>query len=738
MGTLFIGGGFFVGYEMMAHLLRDGHHLTVIDLHPPPDEFRGRVEWLKVDRNDGAELRARLAGRKFDAVVDNIAFAPQQVEKLVQALDGRTNRLLLTSTVDIYPKNVPLAFAEHQAKLDPSEQEGTTGPENYLRGKRGCEKALMASGLPWTVIRPALVVGRRDNQAPPPRRAFVTAGGPSRALFFPCRLLDGGPILLRRDDEGVFKLIWVSDLAAAVCLLLQSQAAVGQAYNATGDELWTPERLVMALAQTAGRVPDIVRVSTGQLAQAGLSDYQAPYGRGPAWSVADNQKLRRLGWRSSPPALWMADLMEAMPPHFARPYYDRRLREIALAHRARRLRGSLPHVERAVSLATPSIFARTKGRLDSAAWNQWLGRVFDGDADLAGKEMTPFRGIPLSRFGLGTYRGDTDAATDAKYIDAIVHAVKHGINVIDTAINYRAMQAERCVGRALKRLQAEGFDRSMVLLCTKGGYIAHDFANNVPYNRYVKESYVDRGLITSADAARRHSIRPEFIRYQIDQSLNNLCVKHIDIYYLHNPEVALEFYDRESFYKTLALTFAVLEQAVADERVGSYGLATWQGLLSPPSDKKHLSLARAVETARSVAGTDHHFKAVQMPFSALRPAARTTASQEVDGKLVSAFDAARLLGLYCFTSASAGQEHPLEDKLVRRLREKSPALRPRGAMLRIAKSVPGVGTALIGMREVAHVEEAIEVAKMPSFDIGDIDFVLDNATVAAAKTSVVG
>jgi aryl-alcohol dehydrogenase-like predicted oxidoreductase/nucleoside-diphosphate-sugar epimerase len=735
MGTLLVGGGFFVGYEIVARLLRDGHDLTVVALDPPPDELRRRVEWLPIDRNDGAELRRHLAGRKFDVVFDNVAYNPDQVEKLLQAVDGRTNRLLLTSTVDIYPKDASQVFAEHQEILSPSGRKGAPKHQHYMRGKRGCEKAVRASGLPWTVIRPALVTGRWDNQSAPPMRSFMAAGGGSRSMFFPSRLLDGGPILLRQDDECTFNLIWVSDLAAAVSVLLQNSSTIGHAYNVAGDEVWTSERLIMALSQAAGRVPDIVRVSRTLLARWAMSDYLPAYGRGPVWSLADNQKLKRAGWRPTPPGLWMADLIEAMPPPLARPSYERRLQEIALARHVRRQRESALHVARPCSATTPDVFTRTAGRIDRSACSLQFAKIFAGEADTVKSGTREFCGIPLSRFGIGTWRGDTSEATDIKYIDAIIHAVKNGINVIDTAINYRAMQAERCIGRTLKQLEAAQLDRSLVLLCTKGGFVTHDFGNTLPFRRYVRERYIDNRLLTQAEANRRHCIRSEFIRHQLDQSFNNLRVKHIDIYYLHNPEIALTILDREEFYRTLGRTFEVLEQAVAEGRIGCYGLATWHGLTSAPSDPKHISLARTVDVARSAAGADHHFKVVQMPFNALSPTARTTICQEIKGTLVSALEAAHQLGLYCFTSATVGQEQRFDDDLVQRLRAKAPALGPHGAMLRLAKSVPRIGTALIGMRDLRHVDEAVRIAKMPPFDPSDVDFILANADAADSSVT---
>jgi hypothetical protein len=49
----------------------------------------------------------------------------------------------------------------------------------------------------------------------------------------------------------------------------------------------------------------------------------------------------------------------------------------------------------------------------------------------------------------GTYLGEADESTDEKVIQGICLAINRGVNVIDTAINYRGQRGERAVGTAL-------------------------------------------------------------------------------------------------------------------------------------------------------------------------------------------------------------------------------------------------------------------------------------------------
>src|SRR5438093_7239019 len=58
-------------------------------------------------------------------------------------------------------------------------------------------------------------------------------------------------------------------------------------------------------------------------------------------------------------------------------------------------------------------------------------------------------GVALSTLGLGTYLGAEDGATDVLYQDAVVRALELGVNVIDTAVNYRHQRSERAIRTAL-------------------------------------------------------------------------------------------------------------------------------------------------------------------------------------------------------------------------------------------------------------------------------------------------
>ena len=95
--------------------------------------------------------------------------------------------------------------------------------------------------------------------------------------------------------------------------------------------------------------------------------------------------------------------------------------------------------------------------------------------------------LHLSSIGIGTYLGDADENTDAKYTDAVVRAVELGANVIDTAANYRFQRSERSIGKALNALiNEQRFARDEIVVCTKGGYLPFDGAPPVTCGRMLR------------------------------------------------------------------------------------------------------------------------------------------------------------------------------------------------------------------------------------------------------------
>lgn len=345
------------------------------------------------------------------------------------------------------------------------------------------------------------------------------------------------------------------------------------------------------------------------------------------------------------------------------------------------------------------------GRATEAATKRFASRT-----EAAQGHFRDFRGLSLSSLGIGTYLGKEDDAADVRYMEAIRAAIAGGVNVIDTAINYRSQRSERCVGAAIADL---GVAREEILIATKGGFLPADGAATRDFARYVEETWVKTGVLKPDEiVAGCQSFAPKYLEDQIERSRKNLGIETIDVYYLHNPEMQLRAVTRAEFRKRMRAAFEVLEQAVTDGRIGAYGTATWSGYRVPPEDKAHLSLAEMLEDATAVGGERHRFRVVQLPYNlAMREAARS-ATQEHAGARSSFLDAAAEHDLYVMTSASIHQGHLAQGHppAVREAFADAPTDAVRA--IQFVRSTAGVGTALVGMGRPEHVAENLRVARI--------------------------
>lgn len=318
--------------------------------------------------------------------------------------------------------------------------------------------------------------------------------------------------------------------------------------------------------------------------------------------------------------------------------------------------------------------------------------------------------VQVSSLGIGTYLGPATEAADETYAAALQAALAGGINLIDTAINYRGQRSERMIGRVLA---ASPLPREQVFVCTKAGFVPEGMS-------------LPAGLIRPGDlVAGCHSMSPVFLAHQLQTSLDNLGLEAVDVFYLHNPETQQAELSREEFYRRVQAAFVVLEKMADQGRIGSYGIATWSGLRVPPDAADYLDLNRMVAIARSLAGEAHHFRFVQMPYNLGMPEAYALLNQTVEKPpYVSPLNAAFRLGLHTIASASlmSGHLHSLPDDARSYLQPFLPAGSSDAELaLQFVRSTPGITSGLVGMAQPEHVTanlRAAAVAPSPPAQVG--------------------
>lgn len=352
--------------------------------------------------------------------------------------------------------------------------------------------------------------------------------------------------------------------------------------------------------------------------------------------------------------------------------------------------------------------------LSNSATLEGTTRYRDRFKDAAPDHFRQQQDLSLSSLGIGTYLGNADANTDARYTETVIRSVKAGANVIDTAANYRFQRSERSIGAALESLTTrEGFSREELVVCTKGGYLPFDGTPPRDVRGYIEETFVKPGIAGLEDfVGGSHCMTPAYLRHQLDQSLRNMKLDCVDVYYVHNPESQLDHVSENEFDLRMKLAFEELEKSRADGKLKSYGVATWNGFRVPMGARGYHSLPRMVELAREVGGEAHGFRFIQLPMNLAMPEALTLINHKVSGQAVSTLDAAAELGVTVMASASILQGRVARG-LAPELRETLGSLSTDAqTAIQFVRSTPGITTALVGMSSPEHVDENLALAKV--------------------------
>ena len=336
---------------------------------------------------------------------------------------------------------------------------------------------------------------------------------------------------------------------------------------------------------------------------------------------------------------------------------------------------------------------------------------------LASGHFREAQGLWFSSVGAGSYLGEPDERTDLLYKEGLQEAIRGGVNVIDSAINYRCQRSERSFGKAIREMiEAGEVTREELIICTKGGFLPFDNTYPRDPSQYFSETFIETGLLTPKEIVQGcHAMSPGFLENQLERSLENFGLETLDIYYVHNPETQLAEVNRKEFMERLQATFEILEKKVSEGKIRMYGTATWSGYRTSPENSEYLSLEEVAILAREVGGANHHFRVVQLPLNLGMPEAWVVANQDYGAQKVSFLEAARKLGIVVMASASL-----LQGQLARPFPPDFQRLFPHfkkssQCSLQFVRSCPGVVTALVGMKTGAHVIENLETAKAEPF-----------------------
>lgn len=219
MNILILGGTRFLGRHLVDAALARGHSVTLFNRGKSNPGLYPQIETILGDRETDLD---KLAGRRWDAVIDTCGYLPRIVRLSAQALKNSVDSYVFISSISAYADFAQVGITENSplATMPNETVEEITG-ETYGPLKVLCEKAVKAE-LPGRalLIRPGLIVGPHDPT--------------DRFTYWPFRIAGGGEVLAPEKPDVPVQIIDGRDLAEFTFKLIESRAS--GVYNATGPD----------------------------------------------------------------------------------------------------------------------------------------------------------------------------------------------------------------------------------------------------------------------------------------------------------------------------------------------------------------------------------------------------------------------------------------------------------------------------------------------------------------------
>jgi nucleoside-diphosphate-sugar epimerase len=277
---LFLGGTGNISSACVERALGAGHDVTLFNRGRTASPFAARVGHVGGDRSDPASLGRAAERARYDAVVDFVAYAPEEVEAAIEAFSGRVGQYVFISSAAVYRKPPPRYPITEDAPLE--------NPWwDYARKKIACEERLRdahgGKGFPATIVRPSYTYGP----------TWIPTGF-GRDYTLVGRMRRGLPIVSQGDGTALWVMTAASDFAAGLVGLLGHPGALGEAVHITSDEVMTWDEIYRTIGRAVGCEAEIVHVPSDTIA-AHVPERAGSLLGDKAWSAMfDNGKARRL------------------------------------------------------------------------------------------------------------------------------------------------------------------------------------------------------------------------------------------------------------------------------------------------------------------------------------------------------------------------------------------------------------------------------------------------------------
>jgi NADH dehydrogenase len=233
-----LGGGGFVGSQVVAKLVSDGWRVTV------PTRRREEckhlillptVEVVEQDIHDPKVLDRLFPGR--EAVINLVGILHESARDSFERVHVELTRKVIAACL-----GAGVSRLLHMSALGAS----ADAPSSYQKSKAAAEAMVAASGLQWTIFRPSVIFGRDDH--------FLN-------MF--ARLSRMLPVVALASPKARFQPVYVGDVAHCFVRAIHDDLTFGSRYDLCGPKAYTLRELVAYVGETAGAVRPVVSLGPG-------------------------------------------------------------------------------------------------------------------------------------------------------------------------------------------------------------------------------------------------------------------------------------------------------------------------------------------------------------------------------------------------------------------------------------------------------------------------------------------
>jgi nucleoside-diphosphate-sugar epimerase len=246
MKVLIIGGTGVLSRAIATVCVEQGHEVTIITngLGTLPEPI-GIKQHLIVDRDNNVSFISAIQNnqtKSWDLVVDAICYHPSQAKSCLEALQNKSQHIIVISTAVLYTPNATMPISESA----PLCEDLSLG--KYVRDKIAMEKvwleAWKSKHYPITILRPPQIIGEGSFLGLIPMH--------NRDPFIVSRLLKHKPLILADSGKQLIQVVFNRDIAKVILVATGKSKTFGKIYNCANPEIISGVSYFESIAKILG------------------------------------------------------------------------------------------------------------------------------------------------------------------------------------------------------------------------------------------------------------------------------------------------------------------------------------------------------------------------------------------------------------------------------------------------------------------------------------------------------